>query len=91
MGGCGGGDFRTRWRTPEVLETIKEAFKAWLAVGSAEAANRSCLTRRAAATKLRCGSSSERPQGRIFGWPQRNSGKPSDGSRKGGRPQPSWC
>lgn len=71
IGGCEGGNFRTRWWTPEVLEAIKlkkEAFQAWLAVGSAEAANRYRLTRRAAATKQGCGSSSKRPQRRTFGW-----------------------
>lgn len=42
MGACQGKNFRTCWQTPEVKEAVilkKEAFWAWLAGGSAEAAD----------------------------------------------------
>lgn len=40
---CQGGNFRTCWRTPEEKEAVKlrkEVFRAWLAAGSAEVADR---------------------------------------------------
>jgi len=46
-----GGNPRTQWWTPGVREAVnlKEAFRAWLAQGSPEAADRYRQTRRAAA------------------------------------------
>ncbi|KAK9542006.1 hypothetical protein VZT92_002010 [Zoarces viviparus] len=52
IGACRGGNPRTRWWTPEVREAVKlkkENFKAWLAQGSPEAAERYRQARRAAA------------------------------------------
>ncbi|KAK9532994.1 hypothetical protein VZT92_010351 [Zoarces viviparus] len=52
IGACRGGNPRTRWWTPEVREAVKlkkETFKAWLAQGSPEAADRYRQARRAAA------------------------------------------
>jgi len=52
IGACRGGNPRTRWWTPGVREAVKlkkEAFLAWLAQGSPEAADMYRQARRAAA------------------------------------------
>lgn len=55
IGACRGGNPRTRWWTPAVREAVKlkkEAFRAWLARGSPEAADRYRVARRAAASAV---------------------------------------
>uniref|UniRef100_A0A8C2ZPF1 Reverse transcriptase domain-containing protein n=1 Tax=Cyclopterus lumpus TaxID=8103 RepID=A0A8C2ZPF1_CYCLU len=55
IGACRGGNPRTRWWTPGVREAVKlkkEAFRAWLAQGSPEAADGSRRARRAAAAMV---------------------------------------
>ena len=55
IGACRGGNPRTRWWTPGVREAVKlkkEAFRAWLAQGSPEAADRYRQARRAAAAAV---------------------------------------
>ena len=84
VGACHGGNPRTRWWTPAVKEAVrlkKEAFRAWLAQGSPETADRYRQARRAVASavtkaKTRVWERSlGRPWRRTFGWPQRSSGK----------------
>ena len=55
VGACHGGNLRTRWWTPAVKEAVrlkKEAFRAWLAQGSPETADRYRQARRAAASAV---------------------------------------
>ena len=55
VGACRGGNQRTRWWTPAVKEAVrlkKEAFRAWLAQGSPETADRYRQARRAAASAV---------------------------------------
>uniref|UniRef100_A0A3Q3T275 Reverse transcriptase domain-containing protein n=1 Tax=Mastacembelus armatus TaxID=205130 RepID=A0A3Q3T275_9TELE len=51
-GACRGGNPRTRWWTPEVRDAVKlkkESYRAWLACGTSEAADRYRRAKRAAA------------------------------------------
>ena len=95
-GACRGGNPRTRWWTPEVRDAVKlkkESYRAWLARGTPEAADRYRQAKRAQhgqswKRKLGSGKSSERPWRRIISRPRRNSGKPSGASGGGSSPPP---
>ena len=82
VGACHGGNPRTRWWTPAVLEAIRlEAFRAWLAQEGPDAADRYRLEgRRLGKQNLWHGRSSGRSWKVTFNRPQRGSGTPSGDS-----------